>query len=123
MARRGTFKTIVATLGKKMSDVRSAFGRTAAKIAKEVMNDYLATVDAIKRSAILARPGELWRTVVRYIYKAVGEVVRDKVRTGTLSIDQYGYFNITKDEVLPRAKAAGIDADVKNVLSIEYGIA
>lgn len=100
---RGTFRKIVLSTNRKLADVRSAFGRTAAKIAKEILHDYIDRLvpDPARRSALKSKPGDLWLATVRHVYRAVAQVVRNKLAAGTLTIGPDGLFNITVDEIRP----------------------
>ncbi|MEM4976048.1 MAG: hypothetical protein QXT64_01845 [Desulfurococcaceae archaeon] len=118
---RGTFKRIVASTNKSMSEVRSAFGRTAADLAKDVMNDELNKLGPNQRSVVQARPGDFWRTVVRHVYKAVARVIKDKLYGGTLSIGPDGKFNVTKADILPHITA--LPEDLRRTLSEAYKLA
>lgn len=118
---RGTFKRIVASLNKTMSEVRSAFGRTAADLAKDVMNDELNKLSPDQRRVVQARPGDFWRAVVRHVYKAVARVIKDKLYGGTLSIGPDGKFNVTKADIAPHI--AGLSADLRQTLAEAYKLA
>lgn len=118
---RGTFKTISARLNVPMSDVRSAFGRTAADIAREYLNDVIDKLPSEYRGTARSRVGGLWRAVVGPVYKAVARLVKDKAAQGTLAI-QGGKFNITKAEVDQTIDRSALVDRVNKVLAEEYKI-
>lgn len=118
---RGTFKKIVASINRSMSEVRSAFARTAADLAKEVMSAIVNTLTPEQRRVVQARPGDVWRTVVRHVYKAVARVVKDKLYAGTLSIGADGKFNVTRAEIEPHI--GGLNEDIRLTLRESYKLA
>lgn len=117
---KGTFRQIVAKLNVSMSDVRSAFGRTAAEIARQYLNEVLDRLPANARAAI-TKIGDLWRAVVGPAYKGVAYVIRDKLAQNTLTL-QGGKFNVTKEEVDRVIDRNTLNARVNRVLSEVYKV-
>lgn len=120
---RGTFRKISVALGTKLSDIRRAFGKTAARVAKDILASTVRKLvgDRARSDAILSRPGPLWLTTVRHVYKIVGELMREKLAGGALRIDEQG-MNITADEVTKRLSPAYED-DIRRVLREELKVA
>lgn len=118
---KGTFKRVSATLNRNMSDIRVAFGRTAADIAKSMLEDLIKQhVPEDQRGAVLGKVGDAWRTVVRHVYKAVARVMRDKLAEGKLTILPNGKFDIKKEELQPYLGL--LPDDFKSTLKKSYNI-
>lgn len=117
---KGTYKSVMAITGAGLSDIRKAFGRTAADLAKEVLNEKINAMPEDVRRRVIAKPGDAWRTVVRHVYKAVARVMRDKLARKDLSIGPDGKFNITRADIAPLI--TGLDADLRETLRREYNV-